>query len=609
MATAVIDPYLENQKEINILLLSESGVGKSTFVNSLVNYLQFNTFNDACKEIKHLRCVIPTKFTVTDDHFNEKSVEFGSNDNESTATGVSATLKAKSYKMELPESNLVLRIIDTPGVGDTRAKRNGINLGNETIFANSFAHSRNEYMRLIDVAKSATPYILTDILYLYITRQKFEEFCHLLTTKLNAINNDSVLLKKVQTLIDDNDSTENTDLEYRINEIESRMSKAEFEKDNLILEISKFVMFLQTNSILLFNDYCIQYVNYLIDQEMSKGFLADNNTIKNYRNMINYHENIQKVIEMDVNVDPFSLLMTRDELSSSYPQLEDELNKINDVYYNEVLISVNKVVSQEKPVIEEVTRFDFDKWYQALQEQVLPLLNNAEEAYSYEELRKSFVKQDHTNAKTKKNLTDNLTNQSFKSGFCNRKTSSDTYRDPGEFIVHQKERHRNERNNKSEDFVYVNKSKNDFVFLHSDTTQHSNRGVSHGRGRGGGRGRGRGRGNASGQPNEHHSKQKNSNRGNQRNAPNTSRPNSSREEFSANPNVQKHTNRGNQRNAPSTSRTNQSQKEWGPNPNVQKHSNRGNQRTASSTSRPNSSRQEYDPLRKNVFQSMKNMFD
>lgn len=261
MATAVIDPYLENQKEINILLLSESGVGKSTFVNSLVNYLQFNTFNDACKEIKHLRCVIPTKFTVTDDHFNEKSVEFGSNDNESTATGVSATLKAKSYKMELPESNLVLRIIDTPGVGDTRgieqdelnqknmihllssvpyvnaicillkpnqtrctiafqycinqlllylhrnavanimfiftntsnsfftpgetihslkkiledieikqniviplrkenifcidnesfryllAKRNGINLGNETIFANSFAHSRNEYMR------------------------------------------------------------------------------------------------------------------------------------------------------------------------------------------------------------------------------------------------------------------------------------------------------------------------------------------------------------------------------------------------------------------------------------------------------------------------------
>lgn len=342
---------------------------------------------------------------------------------------------------------------------------------------------------------------------------------------------------------------------------------------------------------------------------MSKGFLADNNTIKNYRNMINYHENIQKVIEMDVNVDPFSLLMTRDELSSSYPQLEDELNKINDVYYNEVLISVNKVVSQEKPVIEEVTRFDFDKWYQALQEQVLPLLNNAEEAYSYEELRKSFVKQDHTNAKTKKNLTDNLTNQSFKSGFCNRKTSSDTYRDPGEFIVHQKERHRNERNNKSEDFVYVNKSKNDFVFLHSDTTQHSNRGVSHGRGRGDGRGRGRGRGNASGQPNEHHSKQKNSNRGNQRNAPNTSRPNSSREEFSANPNVQKHTNRGNQRNAPSTSRTNQSQKEWGPNPNVQKHSNRGNQRTASSTSRPNSSRQEYDPLRKNVFQSMKNMFD
>ncbi|CAF4093903.1 unnamed protein product [Rotaria sp. Silwood1] len=41
-------PSLSTSNFINILLLGESGVGKSTFINAFVNYLPFDTFERAC---------------------------------------------------------------------------------------------------------------------------------------------------------------------------------------------------------------------------------------------------------------------------------------------------------------------------------------------------------------------------------------------------------------------------------------------------------------------------------------------------------------------------------------------------------------------------------
>ncbi|KAF5271067.1 hypothetical protein FQR65_LT00486 [Abscondita terminalis] len=108
----------EENREINILLLGETGVGKSTFINAFFNYITYPTFRDA--QYKKLQCVIPSKFTVSDENFKEQVITLGKHHNESTKVGASATQACRSYIYFVKESNLKIRLIDTPGVGDTR---------------------------------------------------------------------------------------------------------------------------------------------------------------------------------------------------------------------------------------------------------------------------------------------------------------------------------------------------------------------------------------------------------------------------------------------------------------------------------------------------------
>ncbi|CAF5081592.1 unnamed protein product, partial [Rotaria sp. Silwood1] len=63
---------------INILLLGESGVGKSTFINAFVNYLKFDKLKAA---EKNPIVLIPVSFIMTtDDNFTEHVVKFEGND-------------------------------------------------------------------------------------------------------------------------------------------------------------------------------------------------------------------------------------------------------------------------------------------------------------------------------------------------------------------------------------------------------------------------------------------------------------------------------------------------------------------------------------------------
>jgi len=63
-------------------------------------------------------CLIPSKFTMTNENFEEVEVVTGSDSNEDQNVGQSVTQMPKTYVFQ--HGNIHVRIIDTPGIGDTR---------------------------------------------------------------------------------------------------------------------------------------------------------------------------------------------------------------------------------------------------------------------------------------------------------------------------------------------------------------------------------------------------------------------------------------------------------------------------------------------------------
>ncbi|CAF3952008.1 unnamed protein product [Rotaria sp. Silwood1] len=105
--------------DINVLLLGHIGVGKSTFINGLANYLCYDTLEEAVND--QMQVIIPSAFFWYDcDTFEEYMVKVGLNDGyeEFNEKGQSCTQQCRSFVFQVGEKKL--RIIEAPGIGDNR---------------------------------------------------------------------------------------------------------------------------------------------------------------------------------------------------------------------------------------------------------------------------------------------------------------------------------------------------------------------------------------------------------------------------------------------------------------------------------------------------------
>ncbi|KAN0050729.1 hypothetical protein ACTA71_003877 [Dictyostelium dimigraforme] len=106
------------QKQLNILVLGGTGVGKSTFLNSIINYLRFNTLADALAcENREILYTIPVNVNIWVN--DDKCINFDvGRISDQKKVGVSDTKFCSTYPIHLPDG-LIINFTDTPGVGDT----------------------------------------------------------------------------------------------------------------------------------------------------------------------------------------------------------------------------------------------------------------------------------------------------------------------------------------------------------------------------------------------------------------------------------------------------------------------------------------------------------
>ena len=104
---------LRSVKETNIILLGETGVGRSTWINAIANYFAFETLQVA-REAKDLKVCIPSQFSYTSENGKTERIFVGSevgNANENQP----GTQEPRTYRLIM--GNRTINLIDTPPIG------------------------------------------------------------------------------------------------------------------------------------------------------------------------------------------------------------------------------------------------------------------------------------------------------------------------------------------------------------------------------------------------------------------------------------------------------------------------------------------------------------
>ncbi len=95
---------LQKSNDLNILVLGETGSGKSTFINTITNFFRGGQLN-------HLKIAIPTRF-------HRATEEFRSNESDLRNVSSSKTDSCSVYRFT--HGGINYNFIDTPGLADTR---------------------------------------------------------------------------------------------------------------------------------------------------------------------------------------------------------------------------------------------------------------------------------------------------------------------------------------------------------------------------------------------------------------------------------------------------------------------------------------------------------